>query len=99
MANEKPKRAIRWQPRAQRTFFESITYIATQDRSAAELVALRTAQALDLIAAQPGIGTAVRLSKRRRFVIPKTGHVLEYLVQDNEIKIVRWVRQSRLRKP
>jgi plasmid stabilization system protein ParE len=69
-------------------------YIAMQDQQAADLVGKRVDKALAMIAAQPGIGTLVR-SQRRRFPVPRTGHVIEYHVTKNEIRITRWARQAR----
>jgi plasmid stabilization system protein ParE len=95
MANGRPKLAIQWHPNARQAYLESLAYIAAQDQHVADLVALRVEQTLDLIASQPGLGTSVRPSGRRRFAIPKTGHVLEYYVVQTKVKIVRWARQAR----
>jgi len=82
-------------PSAERSYSESLDYIAAQDARAAMLVIDRLKAALVLLAAQPGIGTMVGTRGRRRFAIPKTGHLIEYRVIYNEIKIIRWARHSR----
>ena len=76
-----------------------MAYILSQDRVSADLVLTRLHAALDAIALHPGIGTPTRTRSTRRFAIPKTGHTIEYRVSAEEIVIVRWIRDVRIRKP
>ncbi|GJI95238.1 type II toxin-antitoxin system RelE/ParE family toxin [Duganella vulcania] len=86
---------VRWLPSARKAYSRSIVYIAEQDRRAADLVAERVEKALDMIALQPGMGTPVSRLGRRRFPIPRTGHVIEYYVANDEVRVTRWARQTR----
>jgi plasmid stabilization system protein ParE len=72
-----------------------MAHIHAQDTSTARLVVLRLQSALDLIAEQPAIGTPVTSRRTRRFPIPKTGHTIDYRVEQGEILILRWIRQRR----
>ncbi|MRW91742.1 hypothetical protein GJ699_17245 [Duganella sp. FT80W] len=101
MANQNAKQGslpVRWSPRARVGYSNSLSYIAAQDRHAADLVTGRVASALALIQIQPDIGTLVKRGLRR-FPIPKTGHVIDYRVTKVEIRIIRWARQTRMLPP
>jgi plasmid stabilization system protein ParE len=82
-------------PSAEAAYFRSLQYIAEQDEQAADLVIERVDKSLALIVAQPEIGTPTSTHGRRRFPIPKTGHVIEYRVTKKEIRITRWARHTR----
>ena len=86
--------SVRWLPSARKAYTQSITYIASQDQQASMLVGQRVEKALLLISAQPEIGTPTRAG-RRRYPVPKTGHILEYYIASNEVRITRWARHSR----
>ncbi|WP_082491746.1 type II toxin-antitoxin system RelE/ParE family toxin [Duganella sp. Leaf126] len=86
---------VRWMPSAAHAYSESLDYIAAQDAHAAARIIERVKAALAVIAAQPAIGTSLGAHGRRRFAIPRTGHLIEYRVMHHEIKIIRWARQRR----
>jgi plasmid stabilization system protein ParE len=89
---------IRWSPAAALSLAQTFEYINSQDPRTSNLIAQRVQNALELIALQPAIGTPTRQTGIRRFAVPKTGHMLEYSLNKGDITIVRWMRQSRLRK-
>ncbi|MBV6322408.1 type II toxin-antitoxin system RelE/ParE family toxin [Duganella violaceipulchra] len=89
------KLAIRWSSAARRSLDQTIAHINEQDVSAGELILLRLQNALDVIVAQPGIGTPTDRRDTRRFPIPKTGHTIDYRVRQSEIMVTRWARQRR----
>ncbi|NVD70267.1 type II toxin-antitoxin system RelE/ParE family toxin [Duganella sp. BJB1802] len=89
------KPEIRWSSTARKSLDEAIAHIKAQDVSAGELVLQRLQNALDVIVAQPGIGTPTDRRDTRRFPIPKTGHTVDYRVHRGEIVVTRWARQRR----
>jgi plasmid stabilization system protein ParE len=91
------KLPVRWTTVAKLAFDKTWEHIAAQDATAAALVDKRLSAALDVIALQPGIGTLTRRHNVRRFPIPKTGHMIEYRHTGDEITVIRWIRQSRVR--
>ena len=99
-ANSAPvKLPIRRLPNAQRAAEKSLNHIAAQDPNASALVYKRLLSALDVISLQPAIGTPTHQKNIKRFLIPKTGHTIEYRPTTSEIVITRWIRQARARKP
>jgi plasmid stabilization system protein ParE len=84
---------VHWSPRAQSSLDETMAHIDAQDVFTGRLILKRLHTALDLISTQPDIGTRINKRHARRFAIPKTGHTIDYLVQSNEILVIRWVRQ------
>ena len=95
-ASGKPaKRVIRWTSGARTAFQQTLDYIHQQDTMASALTDQRVHQALEAIAAQPGIGTSTQRHGKRKFAIPRTGHTIEYRASDREIIVTRWARQAR----
>ncbi|WP_083902542.1 type II toxin-antitoxin system RelE/ParE family toxin [Janthinobacterium sp. HH01] len=89
------KLAIRWSLTARRSLDQTIAHIHAQDALASGLVLQRLQNALDVIAAQPGIGTPTDRRDTRRFPIPKTGHTIDYRLHQGDIMVTRWARQRR----
>lgn len=89
---------IRWSAKAKASFSASLDHIASQDQRAAMLVAQRVARALNALTLQPELGTTVAGTSRRRFAIPRTGHLIDYQVRSGELLIVRWMRSTRQRE-
>lgn len=79
---------ISWSAVAHRSFMATVTRINSQDQRTAALVAQRVKRALDILVLQPEIGTPVVKTSIRRFVIPKTGHLIDYQVRGTELLIV-----------
>ncbi|MYN38302.1 type II toxin-antitoxin system RelE/ParE family toxin [Duganella sp. FT109W] len=89
------KLAVRWSAKAQHSLEQTLAHINAQDESAGRLVLQRLQVALDLIAIQPHIGTPTNRRRSRRFPVPKTGHTIDYRVEQSEILVLRWMRQRR----
>lgn len=92
------KRTVRWSVAAQRALDQTMAHINAQDYSTGLLVLQRVSKVIDLLSTQPDIGTPTYLPALRRYPVPKTGHTIEYRVTANDIVIVRWVRNVRIRK-
>jgi plasmid stabilization system protein ParE len=72
-----------------------MAHIYAQDVGTGRLMLQRLQTALDLIAIQPHIGTPTNRRFVRRFPVPKTGHSIDYSSDQNEILVLRWMRQRR----
>ncbi|WGG49675.1 MULTISPECIES: type II toxin-antitoxin system RelE/ParE family toxin [Rugamonas] len=94
---EPAKLVVRWLPRAQESFIQTIDHIARQDAGSAALIVERVRKAVAILAHQPGIGTPTVRAGTWRFPVPRTGHVIAYQVEKGELRIVRWSRQRRRR--
>jgi len=86
---------LNWSAQAQHSYSHTLEYIGSQDSHAADLVAQRVSKALAILLFQPEIGTVADRRGLRRFAIPNTGHVIDYRVVKNELRIIRWARQAR----
>lgn len=87
------KKPLEWARKAREAFAASLDYIASEDPFAAKLVAERVDRALALIQEQPGIGAPAAARGRRTFLVPNTGHSINYRETRNAIRILRWYRQ------
>ncbi|WP_432381790.1 type II toxin-antitoxin system RelE/ParE family toxin [Duganella sp. P38] len=85
---------IRWSPRAEAAYENSLKYIAAQDVHAAVLVTQRVERALAVIQRHPETGTLMSRGLRR-FPVPGTGYLIDYHVIKGEIRITRWARHTR----
>ena len=83
---------LEWSPRATDAYVASLTLIAENDRLTAELVRERVDRALAAILEFPGLGTPVLKRGMRSFAVPNTGHVLQYRVIGDVVRIRLWYR-------
>lgn len=65
------------------------SYIANSNSGAAKNIAKRILTAVNLLAEQPGIGRAGRVSNTRELVISGTPYVVPYHVKANTVEILR----------
>ena len=86
------KKRLEWTRTAQRQYLEQIAWIAQQNPAAAQNVQRRIEHSLDLIQANPGIGTPDR-KQRRRHPVPRTPFTLYYRVKRSSIHILRVLHQ------
>lgn len=75
-----------------------MAHINAQDYFTGLLILQRVSKAIDLLCIQSDIGTPTYQPTLRRYPVPKTGHTIEYRVTANDIIIVHWVRNVRIRK-
>ena len=87
------KKPLEWARRARQAFAASLDHIASDDPFTAKQVAERVDKALALIQEQPEIGAPAAARGRRTFVIPNTGHSINYRETRYAIRILRWYRQ------
>jgi plasmid stabilization system protein ParE len=83
---------LEWTRRASEAYQATLARIAQEDPATAELVSERVERALALIQSQPGIGTPAVRRSERRFAVPNTGHVINYRVLRDAIRVVLWYR-------
>jgi plasmid stabilization system protein ParE len=86
---------LEWSPRAWDAYAATLTRIADEDPFAAQQVRDRVARALQQIAEFPDLGTPGLPRGLRRFPIPNTGHVINYRVMRDAIRIHAWYRARR----
>ena|SRR5438874_8741807 len=87
-----PEKQLEWSASASSAYLATLAYIAAQDPLTAETFKARVDRALADIAAFPAIGTPAARKGERRFAVPNTGHVLNYRVLRETIRIQRWSR-------
>jgi plasmid stabilization system protein ParE len=98
MRNASGKPDVGWLSSAQRSYRHTLEYVGAQSLQTQQLLEQRVRRALDAIAWQPGIGSPInRQGTLRRFPIPKTGHLIEYRIEPDQIIVLRWARQVRRR--
>lgn len=86
---------IRWLRTALRDLDDEATYIATENPEAARLVVARIFESVGLLASQPAIGRAGRVSGTRELVVPKTRYLIPYRIRADEVEILRVFHTSR----
>jgi toxin ParE1/3/4 len=84
-------------PRASRDLEEIRNYIALDDPSAADKLALRLVKAIELLDAKRSIGRPTPDGKRREWSVPGLPYVIPYRVRDDRVIITRVFHTSRLR--
>ncbi|WP_373997010.1 type II toxin-antitoxin system RelE/ParE family toxin [Duganella vulcania] len=89
---------VRWSRAAEKSFGDTLRRIHQQDPGTSQLILQRVHRALAVLVIQPGVGTPIPGTHIRRFVIPRTGHYIDYRVVDGELLISKWMRQTRKRK-
>ena len=90
--DESRAKLLEWSPRAWNAYSATLAFIAEDDPFAAQKVKDRVERALEQIAAFPGIGTPALPRGVRRFAVPHTGHVINYRVTRQAIRIHAWYR-------
>lgn len=90
--HERRAKPLEWLPRAWTSYRATLVRISDDDPSAAQKLKDRVERALTQIAAFPDIGTPGLPRGARRFAIPNTGHIVNYRVTRDAIRIVLWYR-------
>ena len=92
MPEHRAAKQLEWLPSARAAYVETPEYVARGDAITAELIAQRVEKSLSLIRSMPGIGTPTARPGVRRYPIPSTGHVIDYRVLRERIRVQRWYR-------
>jgi addiction module RelE/StbE family toxin len=77
-----------WSRRAVQHLAEIRSYIARDDPRAAQRVAARILESVDLLAGRPHIGRPGRLTGTRELVVSDTPYVIPYRVKEDRLEIV-----------
>ncbi|MDP2368217.1 type II toxin-antitoxin system RelE/ParE family toxin [Rhodoferax sp.] len=86
---------IKWLRVALRNLDDEATYIALDNKPAAQLVVQRILEAVAQLADQPGIGRPGRVPDTRELVVLKTRYIIPYRVRGEMISILRVFHTSR----
>jgi plasmid stabilization system protein ParE len=95
-----PARQLEWAPRALEAYLATLARIADEDPFTAQRFLERVEHSLAVILSQPAIGTPATRRGERRYPIPNTGHVINYRLTRNAVRIQLWyrARQQSLRR-
>ncbi len=87
-----PAKRLEWAPRALDAYVATLARIADEDPFTAQQFVERVERSLAVILSQPAIGTPATRRGERRYPIPNTGHVINYRVTRNAVRIQLWYR-------
>jgi plasmid stabilization system protein ParE len=95
-----PAKQLEWAPRALEAYLATLARIADEDPFTAQRFVERVERSLAIILSQPAIGTPATRRGERRYPIPNTGHVINYRLTRNAVRIQLWyrARQQSLRR-
>lgn len=88
-------RRLEWSAGALDAYLSTVALIAADDPFTARQFVERVQQSLAVIVAHPFIGTPALRRGERRHPIPGTGHVINYRVARNAVRIQLWYRARR----
>ena len=80
---------VTWHRRARQDLRHIRAQIAAENLQAAQRVAQRILQAVDLLAEHPGMGRVGRVSGTREFVITDTPYLAAYQIVEDTLVILR----------
>ena len=87
-----PARRLEWSAEALDAYLSTLARIAADDPFTGRQFADRVQQSLAMIAAHPFIGTPATRRGERRYPVAGTGHVINYRVSRETIRIQIWYR-------
>ena len=87
-----PAKRLEWGPRALDAYLATLARIADEDPFTAQRFVERVERSLAAILSQPAIGTPATRLGERRYPIANTGHVINYRVTRNAVRIQLWYR-------
>jgi plasmid stabilization system protein ParE len=87
-----PAKRLEWAPRALEAYLATLARIADEDPFTAQKFVERVERSLAVILSQPAIGTPATRRGERRYPIPNTGHVINYRIGRNAVRIRLWYR-------
>lgn len=86
---------VRWLRAARRNLDAELTYIAREDRAAAERVYAHIMERVALLAGHPQAGRPGRVFGARELVVERYPYLVPYRVRDGVIEILRVFHTSR----
>ena len=86
---------IKWLRTARKNLDDEAVYIAQDDAIAACQVVARVLEAVAQLAQQPGLGRPGRVPGTRELVVLKTRYLVPYVVQGDQVIILRVFHTSR----
>jgi plasmid stabilization system protein ParE len=86
---------IKWLRTARKNLDDEAVYIAQDDAIAASQVVARVLEAVAQLAQQPGLGRPGRVPGTRELVVLKTRYLVPYVVQGDQVIILRVFHTSR----
>ena len=86
---------VKWLSAARQNLDDEATYIAQDDAAAASRVVARVLDAVAQLAQQPGIGRPGRVPGTRELVVLKTRYIVPYIVNSDQVTILRVFHTSR----
>ena len=86
---------LKWTKRALAQFNQAQEYIAQEDPQAAQAVAQRIADALQLLLTQPHMGRVGRAVGTQEWVVVKTPYLIAYRVKGNDLTVLRVLHSKR----
>lgn len=84
-------------PRAVRDLADVHAYIAAENETAAEAVALRLHKALELITSRPEMGRPVPHTRIREWSMPGLPYLIPYRIRGDVVEVLRFFHTSRQR--
>ncbi len=87
------KKPLEWVVSARAALTATLDKIHREDAHTAALVAQRIEKSLATVQSFPFIGTPVKGTRSRSYVVPHTGHSFNYRVTNTTIQVTRWYRQ------
>jgi len=86
---------IKWLRTARKNLDDEAVYIAQDDAIGASQVVARVLEAVAQLAQQPGLGRPGRVPGTRELVVLKTRYLVPYVVQGDQVIILRVFHTSR----
>ena len=86
---------VKWLSAARQYLDDEATYIAQDDAAAASRVVARVLDGVAQLAQQPGIGRPGRVPGTRELVVLKTRYIVPYIVNGDQVTILRVFHTSR----
>jgi addiction module RelE/StbE family toxin len=83
-------RTLRWEAEANRQYRDSLTYIAAQNPTAAERLAVEISRKLDLLVQFPEMGRKGRVARTRELVV-HPNYLVIYAVRARTIDVIRFL--------
>jgi len=87
-----PAKRLEWAPRALDAYLATLARIAAEDPFTARRLVERVEHSLATLLSYPSAGTPATRRGERRYPIPNTGHVINYCVIGNVVRIRLWYR-------
>lgn len=88
------KRRLEWSKAALAAYEATLSKIQEEDPFTASRFEARVNKSIALILENPALGTPGKLTGRRVYAVPGTGHSFNYRVKPDLVQVMRWYRQT-----